>query len=114
MKSTQRITPAQRLRAILRRVLQEKSLGAMSAGKARRTLASEFAQAQRCGYLLPDRLVEATQAALKGPVRTFAGRTTWRSDLAIYQPVNILQAPGTVDLPEMLLGFSQRGWFRAA
>lgn len=101
-----------RLRSLLRRVNQERSLGAISAGKARRCLAADYAQAQRANMQLPAPLKEATEAALRSPVRIFPGRTTWNSTLAIYQPVALVDAPASLLLP--LDPFRQRAFFRAS
>lgn len=93
------------LRSLLRRVKQERSLGAMSTGRAHRRLAADYALAQRNQVQLPQLLKEATESALQGPVRTFASRTTWQGNLSIYQPHTLVQAPTSLKLLELLQGY---------
>jgi len=77
------------LKARLRKVRLECSIGAISAGRAKHELALEYAQAKQVGLQLDPRLEKATLDALRGPLRTFKSPlgSYWNSCLAIYQPL---------------------------
>ena len=77
------------LKARLRKVRLECSVGAISAGRAKQELALEYAQAKQVGLQLDPRLEKATLDALRGPLRTFKSPpgSYWTSCLAIFQPL---------------------------
>jgi hypothetical protein len=77
------------LKARLRKVRLECSVGAISAGRAKQELALEYAQAKQVGLQLDPRLEKATLDALRGPLRTFKSPlgSYWNSCLAIFQPL---------------------------
>jgi len=79
----------QQLKARLRKVRLECSVGAISAGRAKQELALEYAQAKQVGLQLDPRLEKATLDALRGPLRIFKSPrgSYWNSCLAVFQPL---------------------------
>lgn len=75
------------LKASLRKVSLERSIGALSAGRAKYELAYDYVQAKQFGLQINERLEQAALNALRGPVRTYHPKGPWTTCVAVYQAV---------------------------
>ena len=81
------------LKASLRKVSLERSVGALSAGRAKYELAYDYVQAKQFGLELNERLEQAALNALRGPVRTYSPKGPWTSCVAVFQSIWLGRTP---------------------
>lgn len=81
------------LKASLRKVSLERSIGAVSAGRAKYELAYDYVQAKQFGLKLNERLEQAALNALRGPVRSYSPRGPWSARVSVFQTVWLGAAP---------------------